>query len=132
MTQTAEPVAIRTSEDPLAGINAVLYPKETVDLRAADYDRAAQLIRERGLHRGSSHGEGGALCAGVAVITAASERFNHDRALTVSGSGIARDMDLPDEFVAVQQWNDVPERTQDEVLERLEHAANKLRELGRA
>lgn len=102
--------------------------KPFVDLRAVDYERAAEIMRERGLARGTGQDEDGSVCTGGAMAWAVTERMGTDD-VRVDLVSMAREMEL-DEF-AVPFWNDAPERTQEEVIERLELTAKRLRNEGR-
>ena len=102
--------------------------KPFVDLRAVDYERAAEIMRERGFTRGTGEEVDGSVCTGGAMAWAIFERLGNEE-VSVNLVDMAREMEL-DEF-AVPLWNDAPERTQDEVIERLEFAAKKLRNEGR-
>ena len=112
------------------------FVRVTVDLRSGDYARAAQLLREAGFNQGVAEADDGTMCAGGAVVNAVSERLRAegtvDGVVSIEGATIARDMDLdPRHYGMVQQWNDEAGRTVDEVVERLEYAAQKLRDAGR-
>lgn len=100
-----------------------------VDLRAQDYERAAEIIRERGWLKGAAEDSSGQVCAAGAVLWAAVERMGSEE-ITADQSVMARDMEL--DYPIVQWWNDRSERTREEVIERLEFAAKKLRNEGRS
>jgi hypothetical protein len=111
----------------------LLTPPQAVDLRAQDYEMAAEIIRSRGLGKGAGEDDDGRVCAGGALLRAVVDSRGNDPGETrysIDGRAIAEDMEL-DEPV-VQLWNDRPERTQEEVIERLEFAAKKLRNEGRS
>lgn len=125
-------VATRDSvADLMAEDLGLVPPPQMVDLRALDYERAAEILRERGMAKGIGEDENGNVCAGGALLRAAVERVGIAEGVrrSVDGPKIAEDMELPEPVV--QLWNDAPGRTQDEVIERLEFAAKKLRNEGR-
>jgi hypothetical protein len=93
-------------------------------------DRAADVIVERGHHKGSYEGWDGTVCAGGALrvaitgkpftrFTGAGEAVTYmsarDRLCDLLGSPIAR-------------WNDAPDRTADEVIAALREAARRERD----
>ena len=123
--------AIRTTVMDVVARNAGIIPTPMlVDLRAQDYERAAEIIRERGLTKGYGEEDNGSVCAGGALVRAAAERVGNVE-FDVDGGKAAVDMELHG-YDMVQRWNDEPERTQEEVIERLEFAAKKLRNEGRS
>ena len=112
-----------------SGIMDLLGPvKPYVDLRAADYERAAEIMRERGFAKGTGQDDDGNVCTGGAMAWAVYERMGGED-VRVDLMKMAKEMDL-DEF-AVPFWNDAPGRTQEEVIDRLEQTAKKLRNEGR-
>jgi len=97
---------------------------------AEDYERAAEILRDGGLAKGVAEDVDGGMCAGGVMVAAMQERLVGTD-FRIEGSRVAEDMEL-DGYVCVQDWNDEPERTQEQVIERLEFAAKKLRNEGRS
>lgn len=109
-------------------VNSLGELKPFVDLRAVDYERAAEVMRERGFARGTGEDDDGSVCTGGAMAWAVAERMGTDN-VRVNLVNMAREMELAE--YAVPIWNDDPARTQDEIIERLEATAKRLRNEGR-
>lgn len=110
--------------------NPMLGPvKPVVDLCAVDYERAAEIMRERGFTKGTGQDDDGSVCTAGALVWAVVERMGAIE-LSIDQSKAAIDMELG--YPLVQWWNDEPQRTQEEVIDRLESTAKRLRNEGRS
>lgn len=110
-------------------IDSLFTPaKPRVGMTAVDYERAAEILRERGWTQGLGEDHAGNVCAAGAAVWAVVERLGTEN-VAIDQRDMAVDMGLGPTWV--QLWNDAPGRTQAEVIDRLELTAKKLRNEGR-
>jgi hypothetical protein len=91
-------------------------------------DRAADVIAERGLCKGSFEGPDGSVCAGgalrVALTGGPTNPLGDDQFGTYMYA-VHRMTDVVDDVVV--NWNDAPQRTADDVIAALQEAARRER-----
>lgn len=90
------------------------------------YRRAIAIIRERGWHQGTLSGLSGGVCVLGALLAAGHQQCYMDRRLRAAVALLCGP--LPDRSSAwpmhpVARWNDAPERTIEDVVLALKHAA---------
>lgn len=106
-----------TLEDVINGFAPTVLPE------GQDYLRAAEILRERGWAKLIGENAVGEVCAGGAILLAVNERLGEGRH-RIMGDEVAHQMNLP--WRTVQDWNDEPERTEEEILKALEDTGHRL------
>lgn len=86
---------------------------------AADLLSAANMIEHLGWHQGSARGPNGEVCAYKAILDATVDNDRFRDAYCAARAHIG----LVEESLPLSDWNDAPERTQQEVVSALRGAA---------